>query len=268
MEFLAAIFWDVSPVIFKIGPVAVRWYGLMFAVAFIAGYQVLYWIFKTEGVPVGKPQNYLESLMIIMILGTVLGARLGHCLFYDPVYYLSNPFEMLKIWEGGLASHGAIFGNLLGLWLFTRKKKEMSFLWLLDRMVIVVALGGVFIRLGNFFNSEIIGKAADIPWAVIFARVDMIPRHPGQLYESIAYLLIFLFLLFQYKRFKEKLPQGLIFGWFMFLIFSARFYIEFFKENQSGFEEGMILNMGQFLSVPFIFIGIFFIIRAKRFWKK
>lgn len=264
MNFLGAFFWDASPVIFSVGPVSIRWYGLMFAVAFIVGYQIMAYFFKKEQ----KPAKYLESLMIIMILGTILGSRLGHCLFYAPEYYLANPIEMLKIWEGGLASHGAVFGNLLGLWLFSRRHKDIPLLWLLDRMVIVVAIGGSFIRMGNFFNSEIIGKAADVPWAVVFARIDLIPRHPGQLYESMAYIAIFIFLFFMYKSYKANIPQGLLFGWFLMLVFSARFFIEFFKEIQSPFEAGLALNMGQMLSLPLIAVGIYFILRAVAISKK
>ena len=192
---IAFIEWSVTPEIFHLGPVSVRWYGLLFAMAFVAGYFIMTWIFKKEG----KPQPDLEQLSVYMIFGTVIGARLGHCLFYNPAYYLSNPIEIFKVWEGGLASHGAAIGILIAVYLFSKKKKNYSFLWIIDRIVIVVALAGTFIRLGNLFNSEIIGKPTDVSWAFIFTAVDDLPRHPTQLYESIAYFIIFLILLFMIK---------------------------------------------------------------------
>jgi len=197
-----------------------------------------------------------------MIFGTVIGARLGHCLFYNPVYYLSNPIEIFKVWEGGLASHGAAIGILVAVYLFSKKKKKYPFLWIIDRIVIVVALAGTFIRLGNLFNSEIIGKPTDVSWAFIFTAIDDLPRHPTQLYESIAYLIIFLILLFIYYKGFEKNRSGLLFGLFLVLVFTFRFFVEFLKENQSGFEAGMTLNMGQLLSIPFVLIGIIFIIKS------
>jgi prolipoprotein diacylglyceryl transferase len=196
-----------------------------------------------------------------MILGTVIGARLGHCLFYSPGYYLSNPLEILMVWKGGLASHGATIGILIALYLYTKKKKE-NILWLLDRIVIVTAIGGASVRFGNLFNSEIIGKATDVPWAFIFTSVDDIPRHPAQLYESIAYIILFFILLFLYIKKWKQLNRGFLFGLFLILLFSSRFFIEFYKENQSGFEAGMLLNMGQVLSIPFIITGVIFIFRS------
>jgi prolipoprotein diacylglyceryl transferase len=201
-----------------------------------------------------------------MIFGTVIGARLGHCLFYNPVYYLSNPVEIIKVWEGGLASHGAALGILIAIYLFAKKKKNYSMLWVLDRVVIVVALAGTFIRLGNLFNSEIIGIPTDVSWAFIFTAVDDLPRHPAQLYESIAYFIFFLILLFVYYKGFEKNRNGLLFGLFLVLVFTFRFFVEFLKENQSGFEAGMALDMGQLLSIPFIITGFIFI--AKSFKSK
>ena len=258
----AFIEWSVSPEIFHIGPISVRWYGFLFAMAFVAGYFIMTWVFKKEK----RPQTDLEQLSVYMIFGTVIGARLGHCLFYNPVYYLSNPIEILKVWEGGLASHGAAIGIIIAIYLFSKKKKNYPMLWVLDRIVIVVALAGTFIRLGNLFNSEIIGKATDVAWAFIFYSVDEIPRHPTQLYESIAYLVIFIILWFIYYRGLEKNRNGLLFGLFLILVFTFRFFIEFLKEDQTGFEAGMILNMGQLLSIPFVLTGIYFI--SKSFDKK
>jgi phosphatidylglycerol:prolipoprotein diacylglycerol transferase len=259
---LAFIEWSVSPEIFHLGPVSVRYYGFLFAMAFVAGYFIMTWVFKKEG----RPQPDLEQLSVYMIFGTVIGARLGHCLFYNPVYYLSNPVEIIKVWEGGLASHGAALGILIAIYLFSKKKKNYSMLWVLDRVVIVVALAGTFIRLGNLFNSEIIGIPTDVSWAFIFTAVDDLPRHPAQLYESIAYFIFFLILLFVYYKGFEKNRKGLLFGLFLVLVFTFRFFVEFLKENQSGFEAGMALDMGQLLSIPFIIAGFIFI--AKSFKSK
>src|SRR4030065_1362191 len=252
---LAFIEWSVSPEMFHLGPISVRWYGFLFAMAFVAGYFIMTWVFKREG----RPRTDLEQLSVYMIFGTVIGARLGHCLFYNPEYYLSNPIEILKVWEGGLASHGAAIGILTAIYLFSRKKRNYPIIWTLDRIVIVVALSGTFIRLGNLFNSEIIGRPTDVSWAFIFTAVDDIPRHPAQLYESIAYFIIFLILLFIYYKGIEKKKSGLLFGIFLVLVFTFRFFVEFLKETQSGFEEAMTLNMGQLLSIPFVIAGIIFI---------
>jgi prolipoprotein diacylglyceryl transferase len=259
INLIAAITWNVDPTIFKIWHIQPRWYGLLFALSFVAGYHIMQKIFLKEG----KTIKQLESLTYTMIASTVIGARLGHCLFYDPVYYLSNPLEILMVWEGGLASHGAAVGIILGLWLYIRKQKDMSLLWILDRIVIVVALSGLFIRLGNFFNSEILGRAADVPWAVIFPRVDDIPRHPAQLYEAFSYFGIFIYLYMLYLRSGTELKQGKLFGLFLILVFGARFIIEFFKEVQSAFEIGLPLDMGQILSIPFVLAGFYFVFRKK-----
>ena len=258
---MEAIHWDVSPIIFEIGFLKLRWYGLLFALGFFIGYYIMEWIFKLEN----KPAKDLESLTLTMVLSTVIGARLGHCLFYAPGHYLSNPIEILKVWEGGLASHGAAIGILLGLFLFVRKRSDnYTYLWILDRISIVIALAGVFIRLGNLFNSEIVGKEADVPWAFVFERLgDNIPRHPTQIYESLSYLLIAILLFITYNSKRENTKPGLVFGLFLVLLWGARFGIEFFKENQEAFEAGMALNMGQLLSIPLILVGFFLIFRKK-----
>jgi len=257
MIILSYITWDVGPELFNIGPFSVRWYGLLFAMAFIVGFKIMQWMYKREN----KPESDVEQLTIYMIVGTVIGARLGHCLFYNPEYYLANPLEILMVWKGGLASHGASIGILISLYVYTKKKK-VSFLWQMDRVVVATALGGSFIRLGNLFNSEIIGKAADVPWAFIFTKVDNVPRHPTQLYESLGYLVIFLILFFIYKNKYKVLNDGFIFGLFLILLFAFRFFVEFFKENQTGFEEGMAYNMGQLLSVPFVILGVILIVQS------
>lgn len=249
------IHWDVNPEIFRIGSFAIRWYGLLFALAFYAGYLVLTRIFKKEGISL----EVLDKLTLYVFVGTVLGARLGHCLFYQPDYYLSNPIEILKIWEGGLASHGAGIGILIALWFFARNVKKPYF-WIIDRMGIVVALGGSFIRLGNLMNSEIIGKPSDVPWAFVLHRIDEIPRHPTQIYESLSYFAIFALLMYLYYKTNAKEKGGLMFGIFITTLFIVRFVIEYYKEVQVDFEESLFMNMGQILSIPFIIIGIILII--------
>ncbi|MGA2297220.1 MAG: prolipoprotein diacylglyceryl transferase [FCB group bacterium] len=260
MNLLAYIYWGSSPEIFSIGPVSIRWYGLLFSLGFVIGYQILSWIFKNEN----KSQKDLEVLTVFMIIGTVVGARLGHCLFYEPSYYLANPVEILKVWKGGLASHGAALGILISLILYCRKVKTINLIWIFDRIVIVIALSACLIRLGNFMNSEIIGKAASIPWAVVFLRVDHIPRHPAQLYESISYLILFFILFFIYRKKKSAIAPGTLVGIFLTFLFVMRFILEFFKERQVSFEASLPLDMGQLLSIPFIITGIYFLIRARR----
>ena len=262
MNFLLSfINWDVSPEIFNLGPVSVRWYGLLFALSFVFGYLILTRIFIKEG----KPKEDVEQLSVYVIFGTVIGARLGHCLFYNPSYYLSNPIEILKVWEGGLASHGAALGILIALYLYSRKKKDQNYFWLLDRLVIVVALGGSLIRLGNLFNSEIYGIETQVPWAFIFpngAGAGMVPRHPTQIYESLAYLLIFITLFIIYNKRKNTFNNGFLFGLFLILVFTFRFFVEFVKAVQEPFEANLPLKMGQWLSIPFVIIGIYFLIRG------
>jgi prolipoprotein diacylglyceryl transferase len=253
--------WNVSPEIFRIGPFALRWYSLMFIFSFLLGYIIIRKILLIEK----KPEKYLDELFLYVFAGTIIGARLGHCLFYDPLYYLSNPLEIFMVWKGGLASHGAAIGILTALYLFSRKKKDVSFLWTVDRVVIVVALAGFFIRMGNLFNSEIVGSPANVPWAFIFPRYETnpVPRHPTQLYEAIAYLLIFIFLYQIYRRKQAKTELGLLFGLFLVGIFGFRFLVEFFKEIQEAWEAALPVNMGQILSIPFVLVGLYLIKTAK-----
>jgi phosphatidylglycerol---prolipoprotein diacylglyceryl transferase len=265
------IIWNVDPNIFSIpqdvpiiGGFSVRWYGLLFAMSFAVGYVIMQRIFKNENIPT----KVLDELTTYMLIFTIVGARLGHCLFYEPEYYLSHPLEILKIWEGGLASHGAAIGIITGLYFFSRKNKK-PFLWIMDRIVIVVALSGFFIRTGNLMNSEIFGDVTSLPWGFIFKRyyiqaytVD--PRHPTQIYEALSYLLIFLFLFRSYWKQKGKVKQGLLFGWFLVLVFGVRFLIEFIKVPQVGFEENMTLNMGQWLSIPFVILGFIMIFLSQK----
>ncbi|MEJ5286654.1 MAG: Prolipoprotein diacylglyceryl transferase [Candidatus Kapaibacterium sp.] len=266
MEPTSYFHWTGSPEIFRIGAFAIRWYGVLFALGFIIGYQIMTYIFKKEN----KPIKELESLVFYVILGTVIGARLGHCLFYEPEYYLSNPLEIIKVWHGGLASHGGAIGVLFALWLFSRKHKKINLLWLLDRIVIPTALVASLIRIGNFFNHEIIGKPTDVPWAIIFNVYQgnqvigtTPPVHPSQLYESVSYLIIFVLLFLFYKK-KILQSPGVPFGLFFFLVFTARFLIEFTKAPQADFEQYLPLSMGQILSIPFVLVGLYFLLRKQR----
>jgi len=249
---LLVIPWDVNPEIFRIGSFAVRWYGLLFASSFLFGYVIMNRIFKNENLG----EAVLDRLTIYMAIGVIIGARLGHCLFYEPGYYLHHPLEIILIYKGGLASHGAAIGILTAVWFFARKEKK-DYLWVLDRIAIVVALSGFLIRMGNLMNSEIYGIETTVPWGFVFLRNhEVAPKHPTQIYEGLAYLMIF-FLLFRiYWSKKGEHYQGLLISLATTLIFIARFFIEFLKEDQVAFEATMKLNMGQLLSIPFILLGI------------
>lgn len=344
---LQYIIWDVSPEIFRFGYIAVRWYGLLFALSFLFGYSIMSRIFKWEG----KPEKDLDRLFLYMIISTVIGARLGHVLFYQPEVYFKNPIDILKIWEGGLASHGAAVTIIIAIYLYARGRKGQSFWWVVDRLVIAIALGGALIRTGNLMNSEIIGKPANVPFALAFthsldealagekdfshavktartasdttvgkvvykpislklyfdrkANIDevklfvdqqlpntlnggvevskhfstlgkpllskvseagkyhvievqayTIPRHAGQFYEAISCFILFGLLFWLYTLFKERMPEGLLFGIFLIVCFSLRFLFEFLKENQVDRESGMTFNIGQLLSIPAVLIGL------------
>lgn len=238
----------------------IRYYSILFSLSFFIGYNIIRSVFKREG----KPESDLATLLTYMMVGTIAGARLGHCLFYDPGYYLSNPHKMLMVWEGGLASHGGAIGILTALFIYARRCPDQPYLWLLDRMVIVVALAGLLIRLGNFFNSEILGIPTDVPWAVIFDRIDDTPRHPAQLYESIAYGTIFVGLYRLYIRLEARTPRGLLFGLFLVSAFGFRFLIEFVKERQAAYGADLVLGVGQILSIPLLILGIALLARALR----
>lgn len=359
MTTLSFIIWNANPEIFTLPipfidkELTLRWYGLFFALGFLISQQILYYIFKKEG----KPEKDVDTLTIYMVVATVIGARLGHVLFYEPEKYLSNPLDIIKIWEGGLASHGGAIGILFALWLYSRKKKPgQNYLQTLDRIVILVALTGCLIRFGNMMNSEIIGKPTESGYGVVFARnvtevlksdgtiknvqytkndsvqasgnlqpvkillefrenevgsyethhrymrgpvenmlntnsyvqehiaqtgdlnyhliqdetgtffgiinTYSIPRHPGQLYESISCLVLFVFLLWLWFKYKENLAEGRLFGIFLIVCFGMRIVWEFFKENQVDFENSLPLNMGQILSIPLVLAGFYFLIRS------
>ncbi len=261
---LLYITWNVDPDLFHLGGLTVRWYGLLFALGFFFGYLILWKVFKKEGIP----PALLDELTTYMVIGTVVGARLGHCLFYEPAYYLSHPIEILKVWEGGLASHGAAIGIVLAILIFSKVRKR-PFLWVMDRIVIVVALAGVLIRLGNLMNSEIFGVPTTLPWGFYFLRASnpeesLLPRHPTQIYEALSYLIIFFILRWYYYKKDGRTPNGFLFGLFMFLVFGMRFLIEFLKEPQVTFERTMTLDLGQSLSIPLILAGIGFMLYARR----
>jgi prolipoprotein diacylglyceryl transferase len=261
------IHWNPDPELINILGISVRYYGLLFVSGLILSVYILSWIFKRENIP----SEHLDKLFIFGMIGILVGARLGHCLFYEPSYYLSNPLEMILpitfpsgggvkfIGYQGLASHGGALGLLIALYFYSRKTKH-SMIDTIDLIAVVSGLGAGFIRLANFMNSEIIGMPTTKPWGVIFERVDNLPRHPAQLYEAICYFIIFAIMMILYKKKRDKLKSGFFFGLVLVLIFTARFIIEFFKEDQVGFEDGMTFNMGQLLSVPYIVVGIGFIV--------
>lgn len=275
MNFLA-VTWNVDPVFFSIGSIHIRYYSLCFILAFFISYILFKRFFKDAGFKV----ELLDKLTFYYVIpATLIGARFGHCLFYEPAYYLSHPFEIiLPISNGefvgyqGLASHGAAIGILVALILYSRRYK-ISILWLFDRIGIAVAVSGFFVRLGNLMNSEVFGKPTDLPWGFCFLRSqeyhDKVPGldmgcHPTQLYEGLSYLLIFFLLYYLYKKMRELLKPGVLFGIFLVLLFFSRFMIEFVKLPQVAFEEGLSLDMGQWLSIPFILLGIFMIIMSTR----
>ncbi len=259
---LAQITWDVSPEIIRLGPFPIRWYSLGWLLAFSVGFYLVRWMYRREG----KPEADLETVLLYLILGAIIGARLGHCLFYRPGYYLANPLEIVAFWKGfrGLASHGGVVGVLVSLYVFSRRHPNQPYLWLADRVAVPTALGGFFIRMGNLMNSEILGLPTDAPWAMVFVRVDSIPRHPAQAYEAVSYLLIFFLLLFFYRWKELKLRSGFISGAFLFTVFGARFLIEFVKERHAAFEVGLPLSMGQILSLPVVVLGLGLMLWALR----
>lgn len=265
--------WDPSPEIFTIPGIdwPVRWYGLSWAFAFIGCHFFMNRIYRVEG----RTEKQLDTLTLYIVIATVLGARIGHCLFYGWDYYSQHPLEILKVWEGGLASHGGAIGILIGMWLYCRSTKE-SWIWLFDRLVVVVPFASFMIRFGNLMNSEIVGKPTDVAWGFKFfnndedkinflqAHIPIPVRHPTQLYEALFYIFLFIFMYWLWKNKREAVGKGFMFGLFCVLMFSFRFLMEFLKENQEDFEKFLPINMGQILSIPFILIGLFMIYRSTR----
>lgn len=264
MNSLLTIVWDVDPEAFTIPFIdwPVRWYGLLFVFGLIVSQYIMFYIFEKEG----KTKKNVEDLTVYVVLGTIIGARLGHVLFYDLADYLKNPIEIFMVWKGGLASHGGAIGILTAIYLYGKKYK-FDFLWLMDRLVIVVCFTGACIRIGNLMNSEIIGIVTDVPWAFQFVQTypreyALDPRHPAQLYEAIYCLIIMAIIFPIWKKHKAGLRQGFLFGLFMVLLFTLRFLDEFLKVEQEDFERDMLFNMGQLLSIPFIIAGVYLIWRS------
>lgn len=264
-DFISFIHWNANPEIFQLGPFSVRWYGLLFASGFLIGYYIGEKMLRSEGVP----QKWIDSVFFYIIIATIVGARLGHVFFYGWDYYSQNPSEIFKVWHGGLSSHGGTLGILIAIIIYSKVVTKRSMLWILDRIVVPTALVAAFIRLGNLMNSEIYGVQTSLPWGFIFERNgETVAKHPTQLYETLAYLLTFVVLTYMYWKTRAKNREGLIFGIFFMFIFGSRFFIEFIKEDQEAFEAGMALNMGQWLSIPFVLGGLFLAIRAMKLPEK
>ncbi len=259
------IVWNANPDLLSLGPFTVRWYGLMFAIGFWLGYNILGRIYRHEG----APEKWLGILLLWVVGATIVGARLGHVFFYEWSYYSAHPADILKVWEGGLASHGGTLAIILAVILYSVFTTKKSPIWTFDRLVIPVALVGGMIRIGNLMNSEIFGTATDLPWGFMFVRSAQWHRmyegmacHPTQLYEAFCYFALFALLMWMYWRKNAETRPGLIFGVFFIGIFLPRFLIEFIKNDQVGFEASMTLNLGQLLSIPFVLAGVFLVIRA------
>ncbi len=284
MHLLYSIDWQPSPEIFHIGGLSVRWYGFFFLAGFVIGLKLMERMFAHERVN----KEWLDPLFFYVIFATLIGARLGHVFFYGWEYFQHHLIEiilpirhqigasmfwgLIKDWKfigyAGLASHGGAIGIIIALWLFSKKISKKPVLWILDRIVVPTALAGAFIRLGNLMNSEIIGSPTDLPWGFRFLLSGVenpeLPRHPSQLYESLCYFATFITLMYLYWKTSAKDKLGYLLGVFFVMVFASRFLIEFVKENQEAFEEGMMLNMGQWLSIPFILIGVYLIVRNRK----
>jgi len=287
MNLLNYILWDPDLIAFKLGPIpllgtiAVRWYGLLWVIGLTLAYLVVKRLYKEQKIK----DEYFDPLFIYCFLGILIGARLGHCIFYEPDYFLTSGKGLIEMilpirmgddgsWLGqtfgfhiigyaGLASHGGTLGLMIALWMYVRKTK-LGIWTVLDNIAIATGTTACFIRLGNLMNSEIIGKITDVPWAFIFERVDAVPRHPGQLYEAIAYAILFVIMWQLHKKMPEKIGTGWYFGFCLTYIFTFRFFIEYTKEIQEAFEASLPIDMGQILSIPFILLGVYCMIRAKK----
>jgi len=276
INFFLAIPWNPDPELLSLGPISIRWYGLMFLVAFLGG------LYFTNKILISEKYNsaITNKLFFYVIIGTIIGARLGHVFFYDWGYFKDNLLEIILPFKfkpnfrfvgySGLASHGAAIGITVALWIFCKKIIYKPLLWLIDRVVIAIAWGGSFVRIGNLMNSEIFGTTADLPWGFQFLRATYlenpnIPRHPTQIYEALWYFLNFLGLYFLFWKTNAKNKQGFLTGMFFVWVFGFRFLVEFIKENQVDFESTMVLNMGQWLSIPFVLLGLFLVFRKIKF---
>lgn len=260
------ITWDVNPDIYN-GFITIRWYGLMFAIGFWLGFNIVGKMFKREGVP----ESWLSILLIYVGVATIVGARLGHVLFYQWDYYSQHPLKILATWEGGLASHGGAIGIIIAVILYSIFTTKRNPLWTFDRLTIAIALVGGLIRIGNLMNSEIFGHATTLPWGFMFVRSQEwnqlyygVACHPTQIYEALTYFALFALMMWMYWKKNLGERPGLLFGTFLIGTFGSRFFVEFIKNNQVAFEETMTLNMGQWLSIPFVLLGIGLIIYALR----
>ena len=281
MNLLGYIVWNPDLVAFRLGPFAIRWYGLMWLIGFVLGYFIVKRLYKEQKIK----DELFDPLFIYCFFGILIGARLGHCIFYQPEDFLTSwkgivemifpiligndgswlgqTFGFYIIGYAGLASHGGTLGLMIALWLYVRKTK-LSIWTVLDNIAIATGSMACCIRLGNLMNSEIIGKITDVPWAFIFERVDAVPRHPGQLYEAIAYAILFIVMWVMHKKMPQKIGTGWYFGFCLTYIFTFRFFIEYTKEIQEAFEASLPIDMGQILSIPFIILGVYCMIRAKK----
>lgn len=265
---LLSIHWNPDPELINLFGISIRYYGLLWGIGLFCAYFIVRYQYRDKKID----ERLFEPLFFYCFFGVLIGARLGHCIFYDPDYYLTSgkgfvemllPIHFLPDggWKftgyEGLASHGGTLGLIVALWMYCRKSK-MHYMDVLDMVAVATPATAFFIRMANLMNSEIIGKPTDVPWAFVFERVDMLPRHPGQLYEAIAYLILFFIMIWLYKKYGKTLHRGFCFGFCLTYIFTFRFFIEFVKENQEAFEDSMMLNMGQWLSIPFVLIGIYF----------
>ena len=258
---LAYIHWNASPEIVDIGPLTLRWYGLLFASGFLIGLFIVKRMFAEEKLP----EAWLDKLFIYMVVGSILGARLGHVFFYEWEYYSQHLDEIIKVWQGGLASHGGAVGIFIAMWIYSRRVSKKSILWVFDKLATPVALAGFFIRMGNLMNSEIIGRETDVPWAFIFEKVDDVPRHAVQFYEALFYLASFVILYWVYWKTDKRHKLGYIFGLWLLLIWGGRFVLEFFKEDLGGIQSyfGNVLSTGQLLSIPLIIWGLYLVFRKR-----
>ena len=274
MNLLNYILWDPNLVAFKLGPFSIRWYGLMWVIGLVLAYLLVQRLYKEQKIK----DEYFDPLAFYCFFGILIGARLGHCLFYEPDYFLTSSKGIIEMilpirflpeggWKvigyAGLASHGGTLGLMIALWMYVRRTK-LSIWTVLDNIAIATGITACCIRLGNLMNSEIIGKITDVPWAFIFEKVDAVPRHPGQLYEAIAYAILFVIMWTLHKKMPEKIGTGWYFGFCLTYIFTFRFFIEYTKEIQEAFEASLPIDMGQILSIPFIILGAYCMIRAKK----
>ena len=270
---LSYVTWNVDPELFTVFGREIRWYGMLWVIGLIVAVFIVQRIFDNEK----HPEKWFDSLFVYMMFGIILGARLGHCLFYEPVYYLSNPLEILKIWEGGLASHGGVIGIIIAVWLYSKKVTKKSMLWTFDRVIVPTGFTAAFIRLGNLMNHEIYGGPTTEPWGFRFienisywkagaAPIYTDPSHPTQIYEAIIYLIVFAVTMYMFFKTNAKYKQGLTLGVAMIMIFLSRFFIEYLKnvqvQSEIAMRESTGLILGQWLSIPFVLWGVWLVWNA------